>query len=170
MERDVIGEERLTAFIQNFFAELGFNEIECFLDNDFAYYNNTQEISYTLFSYEYSDAGFQKYLEQTFDYVPECLIMTLSLLHELGHYIHRNHTKKEFLRYKKWANKLHKKKARTKEEIIAKQIAYCSLKEEAIATKTAVQILINNYPFIKTWERKLKKELTLFYEKNNITL
>ena len=169
MEREVIGEERLTAFIEKFFAELGFDEIECFLDNDFAYYGNTQEISYTLFSYEYSDAGFQKYLEQTFDYIPECLIMTFSLLHELGHYINKTRTKKEFLVYKKWANKLHKKRARTREEIIQKQIDYCSLKHEAVATKTAVRILINNYPFIKNWEMKLKKELTLFYEKNDIT-
>lgn len=170
MEKELKGIERLTTFFENFFADLGYEEIECFLDDDFAYYNTTNEISYSLYTYDYADEGFQKYLDMTFDYVPKCLVITLSLLHELGHYIHKSHTKKEFLRYKKWANKLHKSKARTREEMIAKQIAYCHLKEEAIATKTAVQILINNYSFIQDWELKLQKEIEIFCNENGITL
>lgn len=163
------GEERLNKFFERFFEDLGYPEVECFLDSDFAYYNTTNEIGYTLYTYPYSDEGFQKYLEMTFDYVPECLIITLSLLHELGHYINKCHTKKQFLHYKKWANKLHKQKARTREELINKQIKYCGLKDEAIATKTAVRLLINNYTFIQEWEKKCKHELELFYKKNNLT-
>ena len=56
----------------------------------------------------------------------------------------------------------------TDEQMIAKQIRYCKLYEEAIATKKAVEILIANYDYILEFEKTWFKAVMNFYKENGL--
>lgn len=163
------GVEELNEVIEQFFVELGYDEIECSLDLDFAYYVGTDEITYSLFQMEEADEGFRQYLNKVYPNIPECSLFVISLLHELGHHITIPQYSKE--KFEAWSivkKLLEKQEANTPKERIEKQIKYCSLFDEAIATKTAVDILIAEYNFIHSYEEKIFKAILKFYEINQI--
>ena len=73
--------------------------------------------------------------------------------------------------YKKWEiekAKVENIKAITPKEKIEKQIAYCGLFEEKIATAEAVKILTENYEYIHSFETVWKKAVKRFYKENNV--
>lgn len=163
------GVEELNEVIEQFFVELGYDEIECSLDLDFAYYVGTDEITYSLFQMEEADEGFRQYLNKVYPNIPECSLFVISLLHELGHHITiPQYSKENFEAWSIVKKLLEKQKADTPKEKIEKQIKYCSLFDEAIATKTAVDILIAEYDFIHSYEEKIFKAILKFYEINQI--
>lgn len=157
--------EKLNNAIEKFFADLGYEEIRCFLDMDFAYYFDTEEISYTLFELPYADIGFKQYLEKNFPKMPECSIFVISLLHELGHHLTFNDISEK--KYNKcWEEKQNLKNmpTDTPEQIIARQFKYCGIYDEKIATEKAVEILIKNYEIISRNEYMIYSAIINFYK------
>ena len=163
------GVKELNKVIEQFFVELGYDEIECSLDLDFAYYVGTDEITYSLFQMEEADKGFRQYLNKVYPNIPECSLFVISLLHELGHHITiPQYSKENFETWSTVKKLLEEQEANTPKEKIEKQIKYCFLFDEAIATKAAVDILIAEYDFIHSYEEKIFKAIFKFYEKNQI--
>jgi len=166
----LVGIDELNEIMEQFFIELGYDEIECCLETDFCYYLGTDEIAYSLVSMENADKGFKKFLENTYENIPPCSLFVISLLHELGHHITLPLYSKKIK--KEWSIKkslVESKKADTDEEKIQKQIEYCNLPEEKIATDKAIEILLENYKFIHSYEKTIFKAIKNFYKKNNIT-
>ena len=169
MEKELFGVDELNEVIEQFFFELGY-EIDCCLESDFSYYTGSEEIAYSLFIMENSDKGFKEFLKRAYSEIPSCSLFVISLLHELGHYLTIptfTENEKRFFAFKKFI--LEKRKAKTDEEQIQKQIDYCYLPEEKIATDKAIEILITNYDFIHTYEKTIFSAILDFYKKNNIS-
>lgn len=157
--------EILDNLINTFFEDLGFDEVECFMSYDFAYYNTTKEVSYTLFEMPLSDYGFRLYLEKTYPEIELCSMFTFSLLHELGHYLTwENMSKKKRLKSKKDKKRVEKTREYSEQDKIDKQIAYCGVYEERIATNKAVYLLNNNRELIKSFEKEFFKTVHNYYE------
>ena len=167
------GMDRLTKKVEKFFAELGFSEIECFMSNEFAYYSDSEEVSYSIFEDSLSDEGYIKYLHSTYDEIPPCSMFTFSLLHELGHHITLPTIKKskrlKVRKAKKALNRKIRRTAKTAEDIVNFQIVYCKLLDERIATRKAVEILKSNYKIVKKYDKIFNKEVNLFYKNNNLS-
>ena len=138
--------DKLNDCVDDFFNELGYGEITSSLENEFAYYPDTEEITYTLFDTAYIDLGFQKYVQINYPNCPTISVFTLSLLHELGHHI----TGYSLLPVE-WYEASLKKKAfrKTKcndvQKAIEMQVEYCGLYDERIATNKAIEVLTENY-------------------------
>lgn len=157
--------EMLDCLIDKFFENLGFDEVECFMDLDFAYYDTTKEVSYTLFELPLCDYGFKKYLMNTYPNIELCSMFTFSLLHELGHYVTWSGiSRKNRLKSKKDKKRVERIKTYTDSDIINKQIAYCGVYEERIATREAVRILENNREVIKDFEKEFFDTLHKYYD------
>lgn len=138
--------EKLNDCVDDFFNELGYGEITSSLEDEFAYYPETEEITYTLFDIAYFDLGFQKYIQTNYPNCPTISIFTLSLLHELGHHITRDSLNPVEWLYSSFEKKaFHSKKANNMEDAIAMQMKYCNLYDERIATRKAIEILEENY-------------------------
>lgn len=163
------GIEELNEVFNDFFAMLGYEEIECELNIDFSYYYGADIITYTLFENPLSDIGFMTYIHNTFKNVPPCSTMVLSLLHELGHHVTMPSIKrKKWLKCKKDKRRLERVKTNTNKARIEKQIKYSSLFDEYIATKKAIEILNNNYDLILSFESVWYNAVMEFYKKNNV--
>lgn len=163
------GVKRLNSVIEQFFVELGYPEIECDLGFDFAYYYGCDEIDYTIFSMSEADEGFRRYLKTTYPKMPKCSLFVFSLLHELGHHLTMpSFSDEDFKNYKIKKDAIENEIANTPKEKIARQIKYCSLPDEAIATQKAVEILLENYNYITDFEKTCFKEIKRFYLVNNI--
>ena len=163
------GVDELNEVFEQYFVELGYPEIECDIDTDFAQYYGTDEITYSLFEMPEADEGFRRYVNLTYPQMPYCSIFVLSLLHELGHHI--TLPKYNKAQHKKWeieTAEVENRKAVTPEEKIKKQIDYCGLFSEKIATAEAVKILIANYDYIHNFETVWQEAVMSFYRKNNI--
>lgn len=169
MIKELKGVDELNEVFEQFFVELGYPEIECDIDAEFAYYYGTDEITYTLFSIPEADEGFRQYLNINYPTMPNCSMFVFSLLHELGHHITMaQYSKKDFKKWKVEKAKIETKKADTPKEMIENQIAYCGLFDEKIATAEAVKILIANYEYIQEFEKTWYNAVMKFYQKNNI--
>lgn len=163
------GVDELNEVFEQFFVELGYPEIECDIDTDFAYYYGTDEITYSLFSMEEADEGFMRYVNLNYPQMPSCSLFVLSLLHELGHHITMpKYNKADHRKWEIEKAKIENIKANTPKERIEKQIAYCGLFEEKIATAEAIKILIANYDYIHNFEKVWYKAVMNFYKKNNV--
>lgn len=170
MLEELKGIEELNKTIEQFFIGLGYPEIECELDIEFAYYYEIETITYSLFENPYSDAGFKLYIEEHFNDVPKCSLFLLSLLHELGHHLTIPlFTKKQIRKYKKLKKRVENKKVNTPKEIVDLQIKYCCLPQESKATKKAIELLKKNYKFVKNFEQIWNNAVLNFYKINNIT-
>ena len=165
------GEEKLNKIFNQFFVELGYPEIETELTNEFCYYYGQDKITYTLLEMPLSDIGFKNYLKKTYPTMPECSMFIFSLLHELGHHV----TMPLFFGSKKWRvckkrkSIVERMKDTTEEQEIKKQEKYCALYDEAIATKEAVKILIENYDYIVKFEKVWYNAVIDFYKENGVT-
>lgn len=163
------GIEKLDNIITSFFEQLGYDEITCFMATDFAYYGNTNEISYTLFEMPLYDIGFKKYLKNHFPNMKECSVFLVSLLHELGHHLTWDGiSKKQKLKGKKMKKRLERRRDYTSEDIIQKQIDYCNIYEERIATAKAVEILEEKYNIIVNFEEVWFNAVMDFYRENSV--
>ena len=161
------GIEELNDFFENFFFELGFEDIECFLAPDFAYYAGTNEISYSLIENSICDEAFSEYLKIKYPNAPTISMFIFSFLHELGHYLTLPKVSKKKLRkWKKKKKMLEKNVVCNSTDLFNLQFAYCNLPDERIATQKAVELLINNYDFIKQFEIYAMKMIQDFYKKN----
>ena len=161
------GIEEMNEFFENFFFELGYEGIECFLAPEFAYYVGTNEISYSLIENSISDKAFSEYLSIKYPDAPQISMFVFSFLHELGHYLTLPSISK-----KKW-RKWHKKKKMLEKTVVNSdtdlfnlQLAYCNLPDERIATQKAIELLIENYEYLKQFETRALKIIHNFYEKN----
>ena len=81
------GLDKLNDCVENFIFQLGYDEITCFLYTDFGYYDDSKEIAYSIFEAEDSSEGFVKFIQDNYYRLPKCSLFTMSLLHELGHYL-----------------------------------------------------------------------------------
>ena len=161
------GEKKLTLFIEKFYKNLGYDEIECFLDADFAYYQTTNEISYSLLTMPVNDAAFSEYLKEKYPDAPQINMFVFSLLHELGHYLTLPLiSKKKRRKWRKKKKMLEKTRIYSDSDKYNLQLAYCNLPDERIATQKAVELLINNYDYVKQFEANVMKKIFEFYEKN----
>lgn len=164
--------EKLNTICENFFAGLGYDEIECKLDTDFAYYHGSDLITYTLIELPFAEIGLKGYLEKNYPFMPKCSMFIFSLLHELGHYLTVDKIKrKKWLHCQKTKKILDRKVQKIYDDniMIEKQMFYCTIYDERIATKKAVNLLIENYDFIIEYEKVLNNAICDFYRKNNIT-
>ena len=154
----MIQEEKLNQVITTFFEGLGYYNIKVKQAEDFAYYTNGL-ITYTLFDCAYFDLGFEKYIKTNYD-IPPVSIFTLSLLHELGHYItFHKLNKKKYAKACKIKKRINTITCNSMEKAINVMIKYCSLYDEAIATKKAIQILKKNYSWVLLFEYHFKEAL-----------
>lgn len=161
--------EKLNAVFSEFFADLGYPEITARLDTEFSYWYAEDIITYTLFEMPLTDIGFMTYIKDTYKDIPQCSIMVLSLLHELGHHITiESLSKKKMLKSKKDKKRLAKKSAYSDRDIISRQITYCKIYDEMLATKKAIEILRDNYDYILSFESVWYEAVKEFYAKNNI--
>lgn len=165
------GVEKLDAIITSFFEMLGYSEIICFLDAEFAYYHTTKEIGYSLFEMPLYDIGFKTYLKKRYPNMKECSMFIFSLLHELGHYLTWDSiSKKDKLKAKKMKKRLEKRREFTAQDTIQKQIEYCNLADERIATAKAVEILEKNYDTIINFEEIWFNAVMDFYTENGVDM
>ena len=170
MTIELKGVEKLNKVFEQFFADLGYDEIECKISTEFAYYHANNLITYSLLEMPLLDIGFRNYLKKTYPCMPECSMMVFSLLHELGHHLTMdNINKKKWLKCKKAKKIVEKRKCYTNHDVIQKQFDYCKLFDEAQATKKAVYILIENYDYIIDFEEIWYNAVMNFYAENNIT-
>lgn len=161
------GIEELNEFFENFFFELGFEDIECFLAPEFAYYVGTNEISYSLIENSISDAAFSEYLKIKYPNAPTINMFVFSLLHELGHYLTLpSVSKKKFRKWKKRKKMLEKTVVNNDTDLFNLQLAYCNLPDEKIATEKAIELLIENYDYLKQFEIRAIEIIHNFYKKN----
>lgn len=147
-------EEKLNETITIFLRGLGFKNIKVFKSDEFAYIlrDGKHSISYTLHDTAYNDLGFMKYVHKNYK-VPECSIFTLSLLHELGHYITFPYlNKKKMAKAQKAKKAINKMKVNSMKKAIAIQMKYSALYDERVATAVAVKLLKRNYKFILEFE------------------
>lgn len=170
---ELIGVEKLNKVIKGFFDSLGYDEIEVFMSNEFAYYQDDEEVSYTIIEDTDCDKGYQVYLSERFTEVPKISAFVFSLLHELGHHITLPliKSKKQRLKVKKTKKIFERqcaKAAKSPEDYVNWQVRYCKLFDERIATEKAVQILLQNYKLITKYEKKIYKALAEFYKNNNL--
>lgn len=164
------GVEKINRMFSSFMETLGYPEIECFLANDFAYYENTEEISYSIFSNEILDDAFIDYLHNTYGKLPEISFFTFSFLHELGHHITLPCIKKKVRRkIKKQKQIMERKNYTSDKDMYNLQMAYCKLLDERMATKEAVKILFENVNLIQAFDKKFAKEMHKFFKENNIS-
>ncbi len=169
MKRKLKGISKLNSVFEQFFVDLGYPEIECSLAPDFAYYYGTDEITYSLFAMPEANEGFKRYLKMTYPKMPKCSMFVFSLLHELGHHITMpKYSEKDFKKWTRAKAKIEKQIPHTSEEKIKRQIIYCGLFDEKIATAEAVKILLMNYDYIHSFEKVWYKAVMDFYKKNNI--
>ena len=153
-------EEKLNAIIEKFFDGLGYGEIEVFQDDEFAYYYNTEEISYTLCDNAWSDLGFSAYIQKNYPDCPTISIFTLSLLHELGHHITKASLNKRKTREaKKQKKNIENTLCDDMEKAIHLQMVYCGLYDEKKATDKAVELLKKNYKWCLKFEYFFRKVL-----------
>lgn len=163
------GVENLNKIIKDFFTELGYEEITPFLSTDFGYYYGDEKISYTIFEMPTADKGFQMYIEKHFHNVPKCSIFTLSLLHELGHHETIDDiSEKIYIKCCEKKFKLANKEVKTEQDAIKRQVEYCGIYDEKIATAKAIEILADHYSEVIKFEKTILEALSIFYEKNNI--
>ena len=162
--------EKLNDVFNQFFVELGYPEIDCIFSNEFVYYPESEEISYTLLEMPLNDIGFKTYVRETYPHAPECSVMVLSLLHELGHHLTMDSISKNKMRKCKKAKKeIAERYITTDKELIQAQIDYCGLYDEKKATEKAIEILINNYDYILSFEEVWFNAVMKFYKENNVT-
>ena len=155
--------------LDDLFFELGYEELTAFLGTDFAYYGRDKEISFTFLTLDWADEGFLLYLNHTFPDLPQVSLLMYSILHEIGHHITYHKGKKRYLRYKKAVKAIKLKKKESKAEKVQRQIKYCSIPDEAMATKAGMNILYCYTDLIKEYDKKLTTAYKKFY-KNNLTL
>ena len=165
----VKGKKELNKAIHTLFEELGYDEIECSLESEFAYYPTKERIAYSLIEMPYSDIGFKEYLKETYPDCPECSMFVFSLLHELGHHLTLDDIEDNVYN-KCWQQKrrLEKREPKTDKARIKLQKDYCKIYDEAIATETAVEILKNNYRIILNFEKVWFNAVMKFYERNGL--
>lgn len=149
---------RINELIEKFFKRLGYGELEAFYADEFAFYPLTEEISYTLCDNVWSDLGFSKYVRKNFPKCPECSLFTISLLHEVGHYVTKDTlNRKKFKESRARKKAIEKIKVNSVSKAIKVQLYYCSLYDERIATAAAVKILKKNYKLVLDFEYALRK-------------
>lgn len=152
--------DKLDECVTDFLNDLGYGELTASLEDEFAYYADTEEITYTLFDIAYFDLGFQKYVQTNYPNCPTISVFTLSILHELGH-----HITKDSLMPEPWLEAAIEKKSfgkikcNTMEEAIAMQVKYCGLYDERIATNKAIEVLTDNYQTCLDFELHFKNIL-----------
>lgn len=165
------GVEKLNNIITGFFEMLGYDEITCFMSTEFAYYNTTNEISYSLFEMPLCDIGFKTYLRNHYPNMQECSMFIFSLLHELGHYLTWNSiSKREKLKAKKMKKRIGRKREYTAQDVIQKQVEYCALYIERIATAKGVEVLEENYDIIVNFEEVWFNAVMEFYTENGVDI
>lgn len=165
------GEELLNEFLEDFIFQLGYDEITCFLNTDFCYYNSTKEIGYSLFESDTSGIGFIRFIRNNYTHIPPCSLFTFSLLHELGHYLTLDKfSQKEKYRYLIDSEKFAIEDNDTDEQKIEKQIKYSSLPIEKAATDMAMDILKTYKDLIADFEKELKLRILDFYLLNNVEI
>lgn len=152
--------DKLNDCVDDFLNELGYGELTSSLEDEFAYYADTEEIVYTLFDIPYFDLGFQKYIQINYPNCPTISLITLSILHELGH-----HITKDSLMPEPWLEAaLIKKsyrniKCNDLKDAIEMEVKYCGLYDERIATNKAIEILTDNYQTCLDFELHFKNIL-----------
>lgn len=161
--------EKLNRVINKLFANLGYEELESFLSTDFGYFYEQEKISYTILEMPLSDAGFKIFINKHFSNIPQCSIFTLSLLHEIGHHVTIDDiSDKMYNKCQEKKNLLARQEVKTPQEIIARQVKYCGIYDEKIATAEAINILLENYTIILDFEQEFFAQLNEFYLKNNV--
>lgn len=160
MNKQIPGlEEKLNNLINTFLKKIGCGELDVFMGQEWTYYNSTKEISYILWDHSYFDIGFMNYVKKNYK-CPTVSIFTLSLMHEVGHYLTINsldRTKiyKSYLKKKK----LEKVTANNIETAIKLQTYYCNLYDEKIATAKAIELIKKNYKTVLMFEYLLAELL-----------
>lgn len=143
--------EEITSILNNFLAE---EEIECTceLDTDFAYYCNSDVITYSLITTERTDKLFTEFAKQHGLKV-DCGIFLLSLFHEVGHYF----TLEDL------DEKTEKRCERIKETLSPNKdkdcLKYFGLADEIIATEWAIEYINNNEKKLEKLAKKLQKAI-----------
>lgn len=154
-------EERLNAIIKTFFEDMGFHNIEVFMSDEFAYIwdGKTHKVSYTIHDSAYNDLGFMKYVRKNYR-IPECSVFTLSLLHELGHYVTLPYlNQQKMAKCQRIKKAIDKKKVNSMEKAIAIQMRYSALYDEKVATHLAVKLLKRYYKWVLKFEYYFNEEL-----------
>lgn len=160
MDKQIPGlEKKLNIIINTFFKKIGCGELDVFMGDEWAYYSNTKEISYVLWDHSYSDIGFMNYVKKNYK-CPTVSIFTLSLMHEVGHYLtidnldpikfYKAHLKKK---------KIGKTTVNNIEAAIKIQTYYCNLYDEKIATAKAIELIKKNYKSVLRFEYVLAELL-----------
>lgn len=164
------GVEKLDNFITSFVKKLGY-DINCTLDTDFFYYPVSKRIGYSLFTMELADKGFKEYIKINYPNLPTCSIFTFSILHELGHFLTYDLLSEiEICLCLDEKERLNNREITTEEDTIQKQIDYCSIYDEMIATKTATAILINSYDIVADFDNHFIEKVSEFYAENEVEL
>ena len=152
-------EEKLNNLINTFLKKIDCGELDVYMGDEWAYYNNTKEISYILWDHSYFDIGFMNYVKKNYK-CPTVSIFTLSLMHEVGHYLtinsldpvklYKAHLKKK---------KIEKITVNNIEKAIKLQTYYCNLYDERIATTKAIELIKKNYKTVLMFEYLLAELL-----------
>lgn len=163
------GLDKLNDCVENFIFQLGYDGVTCFLYTDFGYYDDSKEIAYSIFETEDSSEGFVKFIQDNYYRLPKCSLFTISLLHELGHYLTlEKFSEKEREEYKVTIEKYSILPKDTREIIIEKQMKYSALPIEKAATDVAVDILRTYKNIVSEFEIEFIETLHEFYVLNNV--
>ena len=151
------GTERLSRKIQ---ASIQHNIgliVKTEIDNAFLWYHAENTLCFTPYTFEEIDKNWSSWINETFktDF-PYCSIYYLSFLHELGHKITLpNVTDEEFFEGQDLAKSKN-------------HVAYWSCYREYIATKWAVDFILNHEQEFENFAFEVEKALRQFYKINNI--
>ena len=162
------GLTKLNKALKNAFSEF---EIEKFtMNGDWAYYPDTNKITYSLVENNIEDIWFNEFVKKRFGYKVKNTFM-ITILHEIGHKmtlddIYESDAVYEFCEAEKERIDKDMKNAKSEKECKKLEFQYFALPDEIIATKWAVDYMRENEEKLaEIWE-KLKAAFVEFYSKN----
>lgn len=145
-----------------------FGITEAICADEFAYYWDTETITYKLTDGELEDKWFNEFIEERFDYKVKNSFV-ISLLHEVGH--HKANEEicdaiAEFCEAEKERIEEAMKNAETEEECKKLEWQYFNLPDEIMATQWAVNYAKKHPRIVNKIWRQMQNALVEFYKAN----
>jgi hypothetical protein len=155
------GKRELNRAVKCFINCITEARIRAYIDEEYAYYNDTEIIRYPVTEDNYVNIVWKRYLQKKFKVEPFSMVV-FSFLHEIGHYYTMdNFTDKEIKQYLKFSKNLSEKDVTEKT-----LIQYFDYPFERAATCWAVKYYKKNEKYLKKNFKPLAKAYKEFYKKN----
>ena len=155
------GKRQLNKAVKCFINCITEARIRAYVDEEYAYYNDTEIIKYPVTEDNYVNIVWKRYLQKKFKVEPFSMVV-FSFLHEIGHYYTMdNFTDREIKQYLKFSKNLSEKDV-TESTLIQ----YFDYPFERAATRWAVKYYKKNEKYLKKNFRPLAKAYKEFYKKN----